>query len=218
MKCEKLFALCAILLTVGAPQAHADPVIFSTLGVGDSYATNAAFVIGSNFDIRQGEAFTPSASGRLSSLELGLTSFSLSGSRQTVLASLMTDDGGLPGRIIETFVFGGDIPNNPDSALLLVNSVTRPELMVGVTYWLILSRGDVSTNVGWNFAALGLTTTSHYLVIGDEPPRIAFNSRGAFRLTAEADPIPEPATLLLFASGAAGIWAQRRARLKGFRG
>jgi hypothetical protein len=193
----------------------ADPVIFSTLGIGDSYNVNGAFTIGSHFNIRQGQLFKPTADGRLSGLDLGLVLFE---GADVVTAQLRANVDNQPGTVIETFMFSG-IPEGGlgHSALLSAPSLINPLLRRDTSYWMFLAPGDPSTNAGWNFANSSLTALQ-YVVIGDEPPRTEIAGLAAFRLSGEQSaPVPEPATLLLVASavGAAFLRGRLSARSAG---
>jgi hypothetical protein len=190
--------------------ASADPVLFSTLGIGDSYNVNGLFTIGFDFNIRQGQLFMPTADGRLSSLELGLALFE---GADLVSAQLRANVGNQPGTIIETFMFSGiprGFPGSGVSALLSVPSLLNPFLRSDTSYWMFLAPGAPSTSAGWNFAN-GTSTALTYFTIGDNPPRTEISALAAFRLSGEQSaPVPEPATWLLVASATGAAVLRRR--------
>ena len=195
MKCPGVFPLCALFALGIVRVASADPVIFSTLGPGDSYNPN--FTFGIYHELQQGQQFRPTADGQLSTLELGLTLFR---GADHVAAQLLTDNNGQPGALIESFTFSG-IPLNrghQESALLSAASVLNPFLTTEAFYWVLLTRGDPSTEAGWN-ASSSRTLATHFIRPGNDPPRIEMNQLAAFRLNA-AHPIPEPGTMLLVGS------------------
>jgi hypothetical protein len=104
MKVAQVVAVCLVLSFVGARAASAESVLFSALAEGDTYNTNFTFTIGGPADIRQAQVFTPTAEGRLTSLELALALFS---GADRVVAEILTNVSNQPGSIIDTFVFSG---------------------------------------------------------------------------------------------------------------
>ena len=209
MKCAQVFGFCVFLSLATVQAASAEPVLFSTLAAGDTYNTNFIFTIGGPVQpIRQAQLFTPTAEGRVNTLELGLVLFS---GADRVVAELLTNVDNQPGSVIESFLFTG-LPlerGSGQSALLSAGSVLSPLLTTETSYWLRVGPGDLSTTAGWNASSFRVLVP-HWLAIGSDVQPVQPNQLAAFRLTGETgNPIPEPGTMLLVGS-ALGIAALRR--------
>lgn len=208
MKCAQVFGLCVFLSLATVQAASAEPVLFSTLADGDTYDPSFTFNIGGPIPIRQAQLFTPTAEGRLNSLELGLVLFS---GADRVVAELLTNVDNQPGSVIESFLFSG-LPldrRSGESALLSAGSVLNPLLTTETSYWLRVGPGDLSTSAGWKASSFRLLAP-HWITIGSDVLPVGPSQLAAFRLNAETgDPIPEPGTMLLVGS-TLGIAALRR--------
>lgn len=118
---------------------------------------------------------------------------------------LMSDAGGAPGSIIESFSFTGAMGvlgqmNPPLTAV----SVLRPELQAGTQYWLIASAPAADTDAAWNLNNQGATGPLAFRWSGGAWG-ITSDTQGAFRI----QDIPEPGSFLLLLTGL-GLLALKR--------
>jgi len=132
------------------------PTIFSNYGTGNSFCTTCNYwntgMHPTEQPYRRGMSFTvPSGiSPRLSSINL--TAFQAAGSAPaTLIVSINKDSGGLPGAVLEQFVFGNlDGSNFQNPVLLTGTSIVKPILSAGTQYWLTTNVSSPTTMaVGW---------------------------------------------------------------------
>jgi len=148
--------------------------------------------------------------------ELALTAY-VSGDLATV--SLMSDSGGTPGTILETFHVAApdylsqyDLTVSPLGLIppLRVESILHPILTAGTQYWLAVS-GVSAWDFNSNPQGLGGTdgTVADHKTSGEW---IAYTApQGAFAIegTASGTPVPEPATVMLLGVSALGLVGAR---------
>ena len=197
MRLKSVPVLLVLILLAGAAPLGAG-IIYSNFGPGDSYNLNTGWTIGTvGLRYEQGHAFTP-----VSSFNLGQIDFAIGylDAPNLVELWLMSDVGGAPGSVIESFSFTGVMgsfgnSNPPLSAI----SLLQPELQAGVQYWIIASAPDTGTWAAWNQNDQGATGLLASRQSGGAWDIQSDLPQGAFRIQ-DAD-IPEPGTFLLLLGG-----------------
>ena len=162
----KAFLWCACALTATA--IYADPVtaagpggpsggdgpglgqilLHSNFGSGGAFDTGHGWIVGGGFDQVIASVF---ASSDVEFAAAQLAMFSLGGT--TAHLSLLDDQGGAPGAIIDTLTEQDAIVEHPSVVTFTCNSC--PTLHSGHQYWLVATEGDGET--GWDFNSVGET-------------------------------------------------------------
>ena len=150
------------LTCVGAAPARGD-VLFGTFGPSDSFSTGAGwFVTGPDSfwgaAYQSAQTFTPSVTGTVDQVRFAIgLDFEGPGANQVVFR-LMTDDNGLPGSLLESYLFGDEMGffGEPDQPVLVAGSQSHPLLVAGTRYWMVgvaeqtarrAVRGDVRAQI-----------------------------------------------------------------------
>jgi hypothetical protein len=150
--------LIAFGLWAGAVVPAWGDVAFSTLGPEDDWDHHHAYVVigpdgvGSPRPYAPAMPFTPDFSAILTSIELPLGVGLIPGTNSLAVA-LLDDNDGLPGDVIDWFVFE-DLPFmfDPNQPLSVAISEQQPVLDASSTYWLAVFPGSDDTSGGWNFS------------------------------------------------------------------
>lgn len=196
-------AVLGLIFGIGELGANAAPqTVFSNFGSANSYLASSflneagptsylASISGAYYS--QGEGFTPSVSGYLSSFNIPLEY-----ADGTNDAHLFLADGssGVPGTILESFKLthlayndfsSHDTPN-------FVASINHPFLSAGITYFLYEAETGDEFNV-WNINSIGAMDL-HTLSKNGSPYSTSLAGSGAFSI--QADPVPEASTTVSF--------------------
>jgi hypothetical protein len=185
--------------------------ILSTFGPGDSYDTSGGgYVIGYmpvEGSVHQAFQFVLESldSYSLDRIEVAIDSWGGPTTEPNSMQfQLMTDHGGIPGTVLETFSL---IPMVADGAggIVLAESQEHPILLSGATYWLKAARLDDSLGPQiWNIGS-GATMTRACGLVG-EPWYFDEVDAAAFRLSGTLVVIPEPASMAMILTGCLGFW------------
>ena len=140
--------------------------VYDTFGPGDAYDHNNGSLIAgpdSPFGLfSSGFVFTPAATVRLDMLQLPI-GWIISGNGQLALSLQRADRAyGMPGTSLETFSTQAE-----GGALLTVNSVSRPVLETGQSYWLV-GVGEENSAGSWQCNSLGLRGSFYSVQAGRE--------------------------------------------------
>jgi hypothetical protein len=198
-KLSFLAAMLVFTLQGGMP-VNAATVVFNNIPASPAYYQNAGNwlgTLGNQYEITA-TTFTPSASGQLDELTLGL--FYVSGTNSVTLR-LSPDTGGLPGAPI----WQANVPPAPGfGSLLSVTGIGGPVLSASQTYWL-------------EGVAPVTPTTLHVWETnnqGDAGPTISSGNYIAntqrFSLRVGVLSVPEPVSCLLMLSGILGLTLSHR--------
>jgi hypothetical protein len=175
------------ILVVGGPQAT-----ISNLGPGDTYQTGAGGNVffggpgtGGGPFTEFGIAFTPSSNTRLNTIELPM---SLSSGVSSLAINLLTDNGGVPGTVLESWGDPNhDLLRSTTPAIVRFTSVLQPALSAGKQYWItasVVNPGPTDTSK-WYYSVLTtpFTTARRFSPSVTWNPNINDTKPVAFRVT-----------------------------------
>jgi hypothetical protein len=206
--CALAFSTAALPLTLKADS------IFNTFGPGHSYNCCSGWgESGSGIPSPDivAMAFTPRVTSALGTIDVAI-GWGGNVSKQYTLA-LMTDNGGLPGSILESWsVTSSFIAGECSTCFNSVFDKQHIVLQAGVQYWLV-PFPSTGFNGGWldnSAGSLGAVAESlnggkTWSFTTAEPTLGAFDVKST---------VPEPSTLILFGSGFLGIMGAARRKLR----
>lgn len=205
-----LTAVFVLIGTVSVAPVFADVAIYTDFGAGDSYNDGVVWVIGTflnNPNEVVGEAFTTTTSIQFADAQLAMLSNGQTGSGTTADVYLESNSGGNPGSIVDTLVEQSPI----SSGIVSFDCSLCPTLSAATTYWIVTAPGNGQTfwfnnNTGAIGAALSASDTGPW---SDDTT----HASGAFEVDGTVSPVPEPSSLTLLCTVAAGMgFAVRRKR------
>ena len=123
-------------------------------------------------------AFTPARDAVVRRIQLGLSSVS---GNNALSVSLHADEGGMPGKALQTFLLT-DIP--PEGNCCEVEAAGPVDTLVrkGRTYW-VVAKASANTEAGWNFNSVG--ASGPFAFNTGEGWQIRDYPLGAFRVLGE---------------------------------
>jgi hypothetical protein len=195
-----LTGLTIFIISGAISYSHAD-IVFSNFGSGDAYNDSSAWVIRDDSDTTrnydQAFAFSPvSYNYTLDTVELAV---GLAGGTNELAVWLMSDNGGTPGSIIETFNFSDQMTSAySGGSILSANSTINPTINAGSQYWLVADAPELDSNIRW-FTNSILDTGPHSSRLNYGQWITSTGTRSAFRITGAV--VPEPISSILFVTG-----------------
>ena len=208
------FLFIAALIT---PPAHADSIVFSTLGPGDAFDVNSAWFFGfdegeegdPDFRFARAMPFSPSSTATLRSLDLALD-FTPDFPPGTLVINLFGAEGLLPGRLLETFTRTEPLARGVHS----FTSVARPVLQIGHEYFVEATTTGRAFG-GWHFSSVEAAEGARGADVfrrdnGQWQLSAVPIDPTALRVTGDAAPIPEPASVILVGTALALAPLRRR--------
>jgi hypothetical protein len=209
--CTALFVGIAVMpLTVQANSVN----IFNTFGPGYSRDISAGFEVGSPNGVTIGAtamAFTPNITAPLFAVDVAIGSASFTGTQFTL--ALVTDNGGQPGSVLESWSLTTTFLDFCTSCFETAFSTQNLILKAGIQYWLVASAG-VGTDDEWMFNNVGALGTSAFSL--DEGKTWGIQNNGSFAAfdVRGIASTPEPSTLALLGTGLLGIAGASRRKFK----
>ena len=209
-------ATLVLLLTA----ANAGPVlagiIFNDYGPAYTYNIEVGDTVSGATSVRGSVAeafeFTPASTEAVTSVDFGI---GYASGTNSVTVDLMTDNGGVPGSVLESYSFAGLGPFGSQDPPLTALSLSNPILAAGTNYWVVGFPGASDTYAAWNWNDQAVTGPGEFSTDGGSTwsvptPNV---SMGAFEIFGTA--VPEPASLVLFGIGIAGlaVFGRRRRKL-----
>jgi PEP-CTERM motif len=211
-----------IVAVLGASPASADAILFSSFGPNDSFNQGSGTFFGFVSARDEGEvpsrfaramAFTPTATNILESVELALE-YPAAFNEGPLVVNLFSANGELPGALLETFTFDS---RTSRVGVFAFDSAAHPRLINGVTYFLEATTKGVTTGNWWD-APDSLSEPVPDVFRRDNGAWEVAGTRdfiAAFRVTGASEPVPEPASIILLATGVGFAGWRRRMRASG---
>jgi hypothetical protein len=200
-----------LVLAVLAGGASAEPItVYDAFGDGDTFLASPA--VGFTEGFQSAFQFVPTRTSRLDRLMVALSRHAIEPAPLVTISVLDSVDGG-PGQVLEAFHFapGAIFGESSASARLSAMSVHHPVLRAHQPFWVAASATGQQGlwHLGFGNATLAALREEEWRVIGLRPPP-AVRLMGT--VDASAAPVPEPGTMVLFASGCAACLRAARRR------
>jgi len=195
-------ALMSFLTVLLSAYAGATSILYSNL-TGQLY-TGGYWLSGSKIVVNQVMAmpFTPDATMNIADAVLGLSNYVGPGSR--VIAYLESDNGGVPGNILDTLSQVGTIPPyTAGAALLTFKCASCPVVDVGTQYWIVALEPNPNTIQLWAFPLpkpSGLVASNETGSATGPWYADTNNVVSAFQVDGGSSPTPESGTIVMLVS------------------
>jgi hypothetical protein len=206
--------LLLCILAAAAVPARAAGIIYNNFGDDDASVADGAWAISQGYPIHAQPFTVAGTSYRLDRVVLALSEDN--NPAQKIDVAVMTDRGGLPDAVLETFHFDGTMPpfDGKHHAPLVGESSLRLVLEGGTTYWLAASVKPYTSipavYASWNWNSTGDKGVLVGYIAAQDRWFVAQENAtlGAFRV--EGTPVPEPAAALLGAAAALALRSRRQ--------
>jgi len=217
------WSVCLLVLVLGyAPVMRGQ--LYSNLGTGtDVYNCCAGWTVSGTGSI--GTSFTaanefqPFFSG--APVEIDIAVGYVEG-ENLFRVSVDADNGGQPGAVLASFVnLSSSATFGSCCGLVSITGISGLFLNAGTSYWLVIGPMDTTgtTWESWNFSNSALSLDDYSTDGGNTWVQNGKQQQGAFEiLSGCCGTVPEPASLLLFGSGLAGVMAALRRKRNRERG
>ena len=207
-------AVCLIGTVALIPQSASAGVVYTTLGPsGEFDGGNGNAIDGSGYSNQViANPFTLGVGTTVADAMLALGNYA--GSNNPVNVYIESNNAGVPGSIIATLSQVGTIlPYNSGSGLISFTCSGAACTLGAGSYWLVAQESDPNTEQIWDYAYLDAAANIAYNHVGSStgPWAGPYPTIGqAFRIDDTASGVPEPTSILLFATGVLGIGIARR--------
>jgi hypothetical protein len=203
-----------LTFAVGATLANAG-TLFSDLGTGGSVYTTGpgAIVQGASGDnIAQARPFTVAGSGLFDVTQFDLGVVEDEGFLNTFTASIWTDTSNRPGTELGSWNLSAIGPNGSCCLLATQTGIAGVTLTGGTEYFMVLApvNENDGSKIEWENNSLGQNSAFLGALNGGAWINDSTGTEAAFDVLGDAAADPEPASILLLATGLAGLLAMLR--------
>jgi PEP-CTERM motif len=207
----RCLVICVAALTISLVSVANADIVFNNFGAGDAFGNSGLLLqgpaVGTIGDVNQAAAFTVGPTGAmLTSIQLGISTGGPGPGTGPIDVLLAADAAGLPGAtlrssLVNVNMTGKQVISAPfDGSLLLA---------ANTTYW-VVADAEGTFDGGWYLNTTGNTGPTAGQTEGFPWNLHAADQRFAFRVQGRL--VPEPASLVLSASGVIAVLACGRRR------